>query len=211
MHQSISIPISISENIDILNSSSGYYNDICYTATSESGTDISLKDRKTQFVEDNKMICQEDCDFSNYNSISQKAQCLCKVKESSSSFADIYINKTKLLENFGDIKSFLNINYLSCYKSLFIPISIIHNIGFFIMVFILIFHIINIFIFIKKQFRQIKKTIKYIIYAIQKLKITKSRKKNQNEDDFIRADKRVNENYKIIFNSKVITQRKEEK
>ena len=43
----ISIPAKInSQEIDKYNSSSGYYNDICYTATSDSGTDISLKDRK---------------------------------------------------------------------------------------------------------------------------------------------------------------------
>jgi len=40
---SISIPIIINENIDIYNSSSGYYNDICYTSTSEDGTDILKK------------------------------------------------------------------------------------------------------------------------------------------------------------------------
>ena len=36
------LPVKINENIDTLNSISGYFNDICYTATSESGTDIIL-------------------------------------------------------------------------------------------------------------------------------------------------------------------------
>ena len=40
---SISIPIVINENIDKYNSSSGYYNDICYTTTSDDGSDILLK------------------------------------------------------------------------------------------------------------------------------------------------------------------------
>ena len=48
---SLIIPIIISENLDKLNTSSGYYNDLCYTTTSESGTDISLKDRKNEFIE----------------------------------------------------------------------------------------------------------------------------------------------------------------
>ena len=39
---SISIPIIINEPIDKLNTKSGYYNDICYTTTSEDGTDILL-------------------------------------------------------------------------------------------------------------------------------------------------------------------------
>ena len=38
----ISIPVKITENIDKYNSSSGYYNDICYTTTSDSGTDVLI-------------------------------------------------------------------------------------------------------------------------------------------------------------------------
>ena len=43
---SLSIPVNNIDNIDKLNSSSGYYNNFCYTATSDNGTDITLKDRK---------------------------------------------------------------------------------------------------------------------------------------------------------------------
>ena len=52
----ISIPIIITESLDILNSSSGYYNDICYPAKSDSGTDISLKDRKDNYINKNKNL-----------------------------------------------------------------------------------------------------------------------------------------------------------
>ena len=93
---SLSIPIVLSEDIDKLNKSSNYYNNICYTTKSDSGTDIILKDRKKEFIEGNKTICQEDCDFTNYNYAILKAECTCKVKESSSSFLDIYINTTEL-------------------------------------------------------------------------------------------------------------------
>ena len=57
---SISIDIVITDHLDKLNSSSGYYNDICYITTSKDGTDISLKDRQTEFVDNNKMVCQEN-------------------------------------------------------------------------------------------------------------------------------------------------------
>ena len=96
---SLSIPIVINESLDKLNSSSGYYNDICYVATSDSGTDISLEDRKKEFINNNKTVCQEDCDFADYDYSRQKAKCSCKVKQSSSSsFVDMNINTTKLLE-----------------------------------------------------------------------------------------------------------------
>ena len=153
----ISIPVSLSENIDILNSSSSYYNNICYKATSESGTDISLKDRKNEFVNNNKTLCQEDCDFIEYNYTTSKAICSCQVKESSSTFADMNINKTKLLDNIKDIKSFLNINLLLCFDNLFKIENIMYNIGFYIITFIIIFHMINALIFFIKKFRLIKK------------------------------------------------------
>ena len=93
---SIFIPIVLTQHLDKLNSSSGYYKDICYTTTSEDGTDISLKDRQKEFIDNNKMVCQEDCDFSEYNYITSTAKCSCKVKETSSTFADMNINKAKL-------------------------------------------------------------------------------------------------------------------
>ena len=62
---SISIPIEISksENLDKLNTSSDYFNDVCYVASSDSGTDILLKDRKEEFIENNKTVCQDDLRF----------------------------------------------------------------------------------------------------------------------------------------------------
>ena len=47
---SISMPIEINEDLDKLNRSSGYYNDIYYTSTTEDGTDILLKDRQRQNI-----------------------------------------------------------------------------------------------------------------------------------------------------------------
>ena len=58
---SLSIQINNIDNIDIINSSSGYYNDFCDTATSDSGTDITIKDRKDEYP--SKALCQDDCDF----------------------------------------------------------------------------------------------------------------------------------------------------
>ena len=98
------------------------------------------------------------------------------MKESSSSFADMNINKAKLLENIKDIKSFLNINLLLCYENLFKIVSIIYNIGFYIITFILIFHIINAIIFFLKKFRMIKRKINNIIFGIKNYKLITSNK-----------------------------------
>ena len=90
---------------------------ICYTTTSESGTDISLKDRKNEYIK--KAVCQEDCDLSNYNYNTEIANCSCNVKQASFSFADININTTKLLNNFKNAKNYANLNLFVCHKSLF--------------------------------------------------------------------------------------------
>ena len=46
----INIPVEINGNIDKLNKSSGYLNDLCYVATSNDGTVISFKDRKKNIL-----------------------------------------------------------------------------------------------------------------------------------------------------------------
>ena len=103
----IYIPIEIVGNIDKLNTSSGYFNDICYTATTDAGTDISLNDRKNEYFEGDNIICQEDCYFSEYDSNFKKAKCDCFAKESSSSFADMIIDKEKLFQNLKDMYFYL--------------------------------------------------------------------------------------------------------
>ena len=80
----IIIPIKLTESTDKLNSKSDYYNDICYTTSSEYGTDITLKDRKNDFLDKNKTICQDDCEFIKYDNEKNKVECSCNVKESSS-------------------------------------------------------------------------------------------------------------------------------
>jgi len=177
---SILIPIELTESLDILNSSSDYYNDICYTTTSQDGTDITLNDRKKDFIDNNKTVCQDDCEFSNYDNKNMKAECSCKVKESHSSIADMKINKAKLFENFIDIKNILNFNFLVCYKNLFDIKGIINNIGSYIILAIILFHIITIIIFSLNQFRSLKEKIKDIVFANSKYqKLVDSKEKNE--------------------------------
>ena len=50
-----------------MNSSSDYYNDLCYIIREDNGYDLILKDRQKEFIERNKTLCQEDCTFYEYN------------------------------------------------------------------------------------------------------------------------------------------------
>ena len=57
----ITIPVDIPINeIDKYNASSGLYNDLCYTLTTENGTDESLKDRRKDFVDNNMTVSGEN-------------------------------------------------------------------------------------------------------------------------------------------------------
>ena len=87
----ISIPITITDNIDKYNANSGFYNDICYPSTSDDGTDVILKDRKSEFINNNLTICQDNCILSEYDSIINSVKCSCDVAKSSSLFENIKI------------------------------------------------------------------------------------------------------------------------
>ena len=174
-----SIPVKIVENIDKLNMSSRYYKDICYQATSDYGTDIILKDRKMEFLDGNKTLCQEDCDFVEYDYTYQRANCSCKVKKSSDLFALMNINKTKLYENFINIEKISNINILNCYKELFTKSGILKNIGFFVSISVIIFQIISMIIFYLKTLKIIMKKIKEITFAIKHLDLLKTEEKEK--------------------------------
>ena len=176
---SLSIPIVINEPLDKLNTSSGYYNDICYTSTSEHGTDILLKDRQTNFLDKDYAICQEDCDLSGYDYDTYIAKCSCNVKETPPSIADMNINKKKLLQNFKDIKNFANFNFLICYKKLFRKEGIIYNIASYIILGVILFHIICIFIFSFYSFKKMKKRIKNIGLGINLFQPVKKNYQNQ--------------------------------
>ena len=195
----IYIPIEINESLDKLNSSSGYYNDICYTTTSDNGTDITLNDRRKDFIDKNKAICQEDCQFSKYDEIKKTAECSCNVIESSSFIDDITFNKDKLLKNFKDIKNILNLNFLVCYQKLFNLDNIKNNIGFYIMFAIFLFKIISIFIFSICQFPLIKNKINEILF--QKLECEDINAKEGNNQSKTRKKEKQND-IKISINKK---------
>ena len=144
---SLVVPVQITEDIEKLNTSGRYYNDKCHKSKSDSGTDILLKDRQKEFVEGNKTVCQEDCDFTYYDYDTQKANCSCKVKETSSSMSDMTINTEKFYENFADTKKeFSNFGLTNC-NVLTSTDNIRSNTGFFLLLLILALFIIIFIIF----------------------------------------------------------------
>ena len=199
------LPVEIKDNIKKYDSNSSYCSDKCYTSTSEEGVDITLKDRQNECA--NNSLCQEDCSFDSYNTTTKKVNCSCSVKERSKSFADMNINKGKLLANFKNIKNLANIGILSCTQKLFCKNGIIKNIAFYIIMIIILFHFIAIFIFCLKQYDSLNKIIKDIIFAIKNFKLLETKRKTRRKKSGNKKTKE-NNNDKLnnIINNELINQ-----
>ena len=158
----IIIPVNLTDDLDKYNSSSGYYNDICYTTDSNYGTDITLSDRKHEFVDNNMSICEINCDFISYNYETKKAVCSCDIKIEIPFMENIKFDKNVLLNSFTDIKNIANIKILNCYKTVFQKKMIIKNVGCYIYSSLFLISLICFFIFIIKDFKKIFKEINNI-------------------------------------------------
>ena len=55
------------KNIFKYNLLNPFYNDICYTYTTDNKTDIILKDRQNEYINNNLSLCEANCEFKEYN------------------------------------------------------------------------------------------------------------------------------------------------
>ena len=184
----ISIPVSINDDINKYNISSDYYNDICSKTTSESGTDITLKDRKKDFIENNKSLCEEDCDLIDYDYETKKSKCSCLIKIELPLIDDIIFDKNKLLRRFVDIYNIANLNIMKCYKDVFDKKSLKINYGFFIVLCFELVYFTCLFIFIFQSFKQLKFVIHNIIFMIKTTKKNKETKPFNLRKNLIKLD-----------------------
>ena len=153
----ISIPINIStKDLDKYNKSSGLYNDICYTLLSESGTDKNLKDRQNDFINNNLSICEEDCEFSDYDIDTKRAICSCPIKMKLPLISEIKFDKEKLLSNFKNIKNIGNFKMLKCNHLLFNKNNLFKNSANFMVIILGILSFISLFIFVFYNNKNIK-------------------------------------------------------
>ena len=159
---SISIPVNISEDkLFKYNTSSDYYNDICFIYTSDKGTDLSLDDRRNEYSENNQSLCETNCQYNGYYNDTKKALCECEIKINLPLISEIVINRDKLI-NMADIKKSLNIKVIKCYKLLFSKEGIINNIGNYIILSIILIYIASLIIFIIKGYKKLYNKIKQI-------------------------------------------------
>ena len=179
----LAIPVSINENkLFMYDTKSEFYNDICFTYTSENGTDISLKDRKKDSLDKNMTLCEENCDYKGYDSKAKKALCSCQVKIKLPLISEISFDKEILFTDFRNVSNLLNMEVMKCHKVLFNKEGIKNNIGALFVIPIILIHIASIIIFYSKGFDAIKKKINKIIdIKFNKSNINILKKENNND------------------------------
>ena len=160
------IPVSVSINEDELykyNPDSEYYNNLCFPYNTSNNIDKTLYDRKDEYNINNLSLCENNCDFRDYNSTTKKVLCQCNIESKSNlQFEDI-INTKKLLNNFINIKSITNLEVMKCYNLLFSKEGLIPNIGSYVLLSIIFSFIILLFFFYFKGFDLLKIKISNII------------------------------------------------
>ena len=144
------------------------------------------------------MVCQEDCQFTDYDYEISVAKCSCDVKETPKTIAEMNIDKTKLLDNFINLKNIANFNFLVCYQSLFSKKGIENNIDSYAILTIIFFHIITLFTFYINQFYSLKKKI---------AKIRNLFLKKINNEQLVTSNTHIN----ITFSSKIKFKKKQKR
>jgi len=183
----ILIPVPITEDISKYDPNKDYYNDICTKAKSKNGTDITLKDRKNEFIDNNMTLCEEDCELVDYDYSKEKAKCSCFVKIESPLMEEIKFDKKKLLKRFIDINSISNLNVMKCYKVVFDK-SILYNIGFFILIVIIMMYFICLIIFLRISFLILKNDITNILFSLKMKNQNKSNKPKNIRQNLLELD-----------------------
>ena len=161
----INIPVSINENsLYIYDPNSEYYNDECYTYTTENGTDIILDDRQNEFISNNLSLCEDNCTYNGYFTDTKKALCECQTKLKIDSISEIIENMNILSKNFNTTESTnLNLATMKCIDQLFSKDGLLTNIVSYILIIITIFFCVSLIIFTKYGFYLIEQDIKKII------------------------------------------------
>ena len=164
----ISLPIFLEKNnLDKHNISSKYYNDICYIDNSGTGVDTILNDRNKEYIENDLYVCEENCNFSKYDTNYNKVICSCKTKSYMELISNININKTLFINNMKNFKNIINLNVMKCYHVLFTLGGIKNNIGSYILISVILFNLISIIIFATKDYKRIEEQIKDLLNEIK--------------------------------------------
>ena len=184
---SLLFPVKLKNGTEYLyNKTSDYFQNLCFTFTSDDGTDMTLEARQEEFAKNNQSLCEEGCEFVKYHQETEYVECGCEVNITVPFVSDIEVDKD-LLYKFTDIKHIMNFDVLKCHGLLLSIKKLSSNIGFFTFIPSFIMYFICIFVFFFKDFLLLKQNINDIVKS--KLSLKKLLDKLDDEDLMVKKFK----------------------
>ena len=229
----LNIPVSIDENnLFKYDPNSDYYNDNCFSYTTEDGTDIILKDRQKEFSDNKLSLCEDNCNYIGYDAKTKQSSCNCSSKNKIDLVSEIVDNENILSKNIisNDTSGSSSIVSLKCTKALFTKDGLKNNISSYVLIIIIVYFTICILLYIKCGYPLLNNDIDEILNwqknktkqsrgdignILKRKRKNKKRIKNKEADNFPPKKyntkiansiniKRSNTINKNIINSKVI-------
>ena len=164
------------ENPELYDKNNPIYSDICHPYSSVDGLDMTLSGKQKDYANNNKSLCEENCEYVGYDKEEKLVKCNCDIKDSSVMISDIKTDKDKLY-NFMGIDKLANFDVMKCYNLITQKQYLIHNIGFYTFIPTFLCYFISIIFFSCKEFKVTKNEINKLAMAIKKLEDLRERKK----------------------------------
>ena len=185
------------DELYIYDPNSDYYTDICNTTTSESGTDITLNDRKEEFLHKNLSLCDNNCKFVGYNTETKQVKCECDIlTEIKNNLGEL--KNMKLNAVFTNLHDSLNFKVLVCHKLFFSREGFVRNMGSYILLAIIALFIGIVLYFIIKDIKNIKGIIDDILaykrvknFEKQEKIMTEIKDKNKDKKKKVKLFKKI--------------------
>ena len=167
------IPVSISEDeVSKYDPNSEYYNDECTTSKSEDGTDITLNDRQKEYNDNNMSLCENKCNFTEYNTSSKKSVCMCEIKSKIYTISEILESKEMVSKDFNTdnttSSSSSSLNLMKCYNTVFSKLGLLKNLGNYILLLIIVVFSASSIFFYKVGYVMLDKDIAQILLTKEK-------------------------------------------
>ena len=143
---------------DVFNLNSPFYTDFCTQYTTPEGTDMTLDDRKKYIYEAimNEVNCQENCQFSSYDSEKRFLECSCNVREDINTVDYKKFNLKKMYNTFYDVLKYSNYKVIFCYKLVFTLKNFDFNKGCWIIFILFILYMTQLCIYLCKKISPFK-------------------------------------------------------